>query len=201
MTQPSSALSRRQFLRATSVAGAAATAAFTNTGLLHAQAAGQRVAAQSPASVALDENLLARDPAGLHARSHDHQPQQRRLLPEPARRPRGAEALSRHLEPGAGVPHVADPRAEHRERCGGGSRLDFGCDPEELAITRNASEALQIAQLGHRPEARRRGRHDQPGLRPDARHLGAARPARRHHAHEDLVPGAAAVAWTISPID
>jgi selenocysteine lyase/cysteine desulfurase len=25
---------------------------------------------------------------------------------------------------------------------------DFGCDPEELAITRNASEALQIAQLG-----------------------------------------------------
>src|SRR5574338_322530 len=24
----------------------------------------------------------------------------------------------------------------------------FGCDPEELAITRNASEALQIAQLG-----------------------------------------------------
>jgi isopenicillin-N epimerase len=25
---------------------------------------------------------------------------------------------------------------------------EFGCDPEELAITRNASEALQIAQLG-----------------------------------------------------
>ena len=24
----------------------------------------------------------------------------------------------------------------------------FGCDPEEIAITRNASEALQIAQLG-----------------------------------------------------
>ena len=25
---------------------------------------------------------------------------------------------------------------------------EFGCDPEEIAITRNASEALQIAQLG-----------------------------------------------------
>src|SRR3989449_3976189 len=25
---------------------------------------------------------------------------------------------------------------------------DFGCDPEELAITRNASEALEIVQLG-----------------------------------------------------
>jgi len=25
---------------------------------------------------------------------------------------------------------------------------EFGCDPEELAITRNASEALEIAQLG-----------------------------------------------------
>jgi selenocysteine lyase/cysteine desulfurase len=25
---------------------------------------------------------------------------------------------------------------------------EFGCDPEELAVTRNASEALEIAQLG-----------------------------------------------------
>ena len=26
--------------------------------------------------------------------------------------------------------------------------VEVGCDPEELAITRNASEALQIVQLG-----------------------------------------------------
>ena len=70
---------------------------------------------------------------------------------------------------------------------------EFGCDAEELAITRNASEALQIAQLGIELQRRRRGGHDQPGLRPHARHLGAARPPRRHQAHEDLVSGAAEV--------
>ena len=43
---------------------------------------------------------------------------------------------------------MADPRAEHRDASGGASRREFGCDAEELAITRNASEALQIAQLG-----------------------------------------------------
>ena len=64
---------------------------------------------------------------------------------------------------------------------------EFGCDTEELAITRNASEALQIAQLGIDLKAGRRGRHDQPGLRAHARHLGSARPPRRHRAEEDLV--------------
>jgi isopenicillin-N epimerase len=52
-----------------------------------------------------------------------------------------------YLQPGARVPHVADPRAEPRDGTTAAGR-EFGCDPEELAITRNASEALQIAQLG-----------------------------------------------------
>jgi selenocysteine lyase/cysteine desulfurase len=40
---------------------------------------------------------------------------------------------------------VLEPNIETvRRRLAG----EFGCDPEELAITRNASEALQIAQLG-----------------------------------------------------
>ena len=74
------------------------------------------VAARQVAGRRARRDLLARDPAGVHARPDDHQPEQRRRLPEPARRPRGVEALPRHLEPGARVPHVADPRAEHRER-------------------------------------------------------------------------------------
>ena len=42
---------------------------------------------------------------------------------------------------------MAGARAEHRDRAPPAA-AEFGCDPEELAITRNASEALQIAQLG-----------------------------------------------------
>ena len=42
---------------------------------------------------------------------------------------------------------MADPGAEHRDGAPA-ARGGIDCDPEELAITRNASEALQIAQLG-----------------------------------------------------
>ncbi len=59
---------------------------------------------------------------------------------------------------------------------------EFGCDAEELAITRNASEALQIAQLGVESARRRRSGHDQPGLRAHARHVGAARAPGRDQA-------------------
>ena len=56
-----------------------------------------------------------------------------------------AMKASRYLEPGFRLPHVAGARAEPRD---GPRRLaaEFGCDAEELAVTRNASEALQIAQ-------------------------------------------------------
>ena len=96
----------------------------------------------------LRRKLLARDSAGLHARPHHHQPEQRRLLSEPARRARGAEALpgsSRIRRPCTTCGRSSSPTSR---ACAGSSASDFGCDPEELAITRNASEALQIAQLG-----------------------------------------------------
>jgi hypothetical protein len=52
-----------------------------------------------------------------------------------------------HLQPGARVHmwQILEPNIETVRR-----RLaaEFGCSPEEMAITRNASEALQIAQLG-----------------------------------------------------
>ena len=106
------------------------------------------------------------------------------------------EAFKRYLDISNQAPvyhmwQVLEPNIESVRR-----RLaaEFGCDPEELAITRNASEALQIAQLGIDLKRRRRGGHDQPGLRPHARHLGAAGPARRHQADEGLVPRAAEVA-------
>jgi isopenicillin-N epimerase len=60
------------------------------------------------------------------------------------------EAMKRYLDISNQLPayymwQVLEPNLEAVRR-----RLaaEFGCDPEELAITRNASEALQIAQLG-----------------------------------------------------
>ena len=40
---------------------------------------------------------------------------------------------------------ILDPQVETVRRQ---LAADFGCDPEEIAITRNASEALEICQLG-----------------------------------------------------
>ena len=60
------------------------------------------------------------------------------------------EALKRYLDISNQAPvyhmwQILEPNIETVRR-----RLaaEFGCDPEEMAITRNASEALQIAQLG-----------------------------------------------------
>ncbi len=61
------------------------------------------------------------------------------------------QAMERHLAYSNTAPpytmwKVLQPQREPvRQRLG---RL-FGCDPEELAITRNASEGLQICQFGH----------------------------------------------------
>ena len=60
------------------------------------------------------------------------------------------EAMRRELEfsnmaPAYTMWQVLEPEIEHvRTRLA----ASFGCDPEELAITRNASEALEIVQLG-----------------------------------------------------
>ena len=60
------------------------------------------------------------------------------------------EAMKRHLDYSNTAPpytmwKVLEPQREPvRQRLG----LAFGCDPEELALTRNSSESLQICQLG-----------------------------------------------------
>ena len=47
-----------------------------------------------------------------------------------------------------GGSHVADPRAAASRACAASSRTEFGCDPEEMAITRNASEANETMIFG-----------------------------------------------------
>ena len=56
----------------------------------------------------------------------------------------------------------------------------FGCDREEIAITRNASESLETLLFGFDLKPRRRDPHDHAGLPAHAHHAAAARAARRH---------------------
>ncbi len=70
--------------------------------------------------------------------------------------------------------NVLEPRIESARR---GLAEEFGCDPEEIAIVRNASEALETLILGHRPEAGGRSRPDQSELPPHDHDVGAARSA------------------------
>ena len=60
------------------------------------------------------------------------------------------EAMKRHLDvtnqaPAYTLWQLQEP---HRETCRNGLAALLGCDPEEVAITRNASESLEILQYG-----------------------------------------------------
>ncbi len=59
---------------------AAALASFADTGLTRVAAAGKQRRRAGAGRRRRGRDLLARDPAGVHARPHDHQSQQRRLL-------------------------------------------------------------------------------------------------------------------------
>jgi isopenicillin-N epimerase len=137
-------VNRRGFLRA---AGAAAAATFTDAGLAHAQRAAARVEGQAAAAVAADETYwreiqqaFTLDRTIINLNNGGCCPSPRVVH----------EALKRYLDISNQAPvyhmwQVLEPNIESVRR-----RLaaEFGCDTEELAITRNASEALQIAQLG-----------------------------------------------------
>ena len=60
------------------------------------------------------------------------------------------EAMKRHLDYSNTVPVYAMWQILEPQREGVRKRLarEFACDPEEIALTRNASEGLQICQLG-----------------------------------------------------
>lgn len=139
--------SRRAFLRTTSTAGAAALAAFGNDGVARAVAASRRVQGLTAGDVAADETYwreiqqaFTLDRTIINLNNGGCCPSPRVVH----------EALKRYLDISNQAPvyhmwQILEPNIESVRR-----RLAaaFGCSPEELAITRNASEALQIAQLG-----------------------------------------------------
>jgi selenocysteine lyase/cysteine desulfurase len=138
-------LTRRSFLRATG--GTAALAACADGGIDRILAAGHMVEGASATDVAADENYwreiqqaFTLDRTVVNLNNGGCCPSPRVVH----------EALKRYLDISNQAPvyhmwQILEPNIESVRR-----RLAaaFGCDAEELAITRNASEALQIAQLG-----------------------------------------------------
>ncbi len=138
---------RRAFLQTTGTAGAAALAAFGNNGFARVRAASARVEGTAAADVAADESYwreiqqaFTLDRTLINLNNGGCSPSPRVVH----------EALKRYLDFSNQAPvyhmwEILEPNIETVRR-----RLaaEFGCDPAELAITRNASEALQTAQLG-----------------------------------------------------
>src|SRR5438067_8097440 len=139
-------LSRRAFVRQATT-GAAAIAAFTNDSLRRAAAAAERAGDRSAADLARDESYwreiqqaFTLDRTIINLNNGGCCPSPRVVH----------EAFKRYLDISNQAPvyhmwQILEPNIETVRR-----RLaaEFGCSPEEMAITRNASEALQIAQLG-----------------------------------------------------
>src|SRR5215203_3752402 len=140
-------LTRRGFLQTTGTASAAALAAFRDDGFLRVEAAARTVGGRSVEDVAADETYwreiqqaFTLDRTIINLNNGGCSPSPRVVH----------EALKRYLDISNQAPvyhmwQVLEPNVESVRR-----RLAaaFGCDMEEMAITRNASEALQIAQLG-----------------------------------------------------
>jgi isopenicillin-N epimerase len=140
-------VTRRAFLRSTGGAGAATLAAFTNQAHARLNAAATLGGGRAAAELATDESYwreiqqaFTLDRTIINLNNGGCCPSPRVVH----------ETLKRYLDLSNQAPvyhmwQILEPNIESVRR-----RLAaaFGCDTEELAITRNASEALQIAQLG-----------------------------------------------------
>ena len=138
---------RRAFLQTTGTAGAAALAAFGHDGLARVRAAGARVEGAPPSDVAADEaywreiqQAFTLDRTLINLNNGGCSPSPRVVH----------EALKRYLDFSNQAPvyHMWDVLEPNIETVRRRLAAEFGCAPSELAITRNASEALQTAQLG-----------------------------------------------------
>jgi len=137
--------SRRAFLRITGAIGTTALAIRTR-GLDDVAAASAAVAARSPDDVASDEfywreiqEAYAPDRTLINLNNGHHSPSPRVVQ----------DALKRYLDYENQDPvYYGGLINGNIERVRRALAAEFGCDPEELAITRNASESLQIVQDG-----------------------------------------------------
>ena len=137
---------RRQFVRSL-LAVPAAVPAFRTDGLERVLEAGNHVRHHTPAAVASDEDYWFEVQQAFNLDRTLINLNNGGVCPSPAV---VQDALRRHLEYSNQAPvyHMwrhLEPQIESVRR---GLARAFGCDPEEMAITRNASEALEICQFG-----------------------------------------------------
>ena len=138
-------LDRREFLRTSGVLGTAALTRREN-GLAEIEAASAAVADRSPQEVARDEfywreiqQAFTLDRTLINLNNGNACPTPRVVH----------EAMKRYMDMSNQLPvHYRGMIERNMETVRRRLAAEFGCDPEEMAITRNSSEALQIAQNG-----------------------------------------------------
>ncbi len=140
-----SPLSRRKFLG--NLSAGAAIASFNEAGIERIADANHFVAGAAPEDVAQNEDYwhevqqaFTVDRSLIYFNNGGTSPSPRIVQ----------EAMRRYLEFSNQAPTYTMWRILEPQREGVRKRLakTFGCDPEELAITRNATESLEICQLG-----------------------------------------------------
>ncbi len=139
--------SRRAFLGRASAVGTAAAALLTVDGAARIASAAARLGSGAPSDIAQNEDFWREVQLGFTLDRSLINLNNGGVSPSPRV---VHEAFKRYLDISNQAPvyhmwQVLEPNIEAiRTRLA----ADAGCDPESLAITRNASEALQIAQLG-----------------------------------------------------
>jgi selenocysteine lyase/cysteine desulfurase len=138
-------VSRRAFLRFTGAAGTAAYA-MKVTGLEHVLAATAQVAGRSAADIAQDEFYWREIQSGFMLDRTLINLNNGNSCPSPTV---VHDALKRYLDFSNQLPvYYRGQLEQNKEQARRRLAAELGCDKEELAITRNSSEALQIAQNG-----------------------------------------------------
>ena len=138
---------RRDFLHRSGTAGAATLATFNPTGLDRLLEAATGVAGRQATDVAQDETFWREIQQGFTLDRTIINLNNGGVCPSPRV---VHDALKRYLDISNQSPvyhmwQILEPNIESVRRA---LAADVGVDPETVAITRNASEALQIAQLG-----------------------------------------------------
>ena len=138
--------SRRDFMQSLVGAGAALPI-FRETAMRHVARATNRLSSANPAAAAEDEAYWGEIQRAFDCDRTMINLNNGGVCPSPTH---VLEAMIRDLRfsnelPAVHMWSVLEPRIESVRR---DLARDFGCDPEEMAITRNASEALEIMILG-----------------------------------------------------
>ena len=136
--------SRRDFIRTSAAAGAAAVARPISLDAL--AAAGVQAGQQSAEEVAVIEpfwrevrQTFTLDPSLINLNNGNSSPSPQTVH----------EAFKRHLDDTNRLPvHYRTLIEQRLDEVRRDLAMEFGCDPAELAFTRNATESLHIAQLG-----------------------------------------------------